>query len=69
MKIKKERLHAAIEESAKHLFEESGDIKKEKLYLTRRQYELDLEGWKKLLRQRGLPDDAVEIIPEIFSPN
>ena len=66
MRIKKERIRQAIEKSAKQLFEESIILAPEKLYLTKTQYELDPEGWKKILRQRGLPADAIEIIPEVF---
>lgn len=38
----------------------------EKLFLTQKQYDLDPEGWKKLLEQRGLSEDSIEIIPAVF---
>lgn len=68
MKIKKERLQQAIQQQAERLFEETSTLREEKLFLTKSQYELDPEGWKKLIRQRGLPDTAIEIIPEVFKP-
>lgn len=66
MKIKKEQMQAAIQDACKTLFEDSGQITQSKLYLTQKQYDLDPEGWKKLLKQRGLPEDAIEIIPAVF---
>ena len=66
MKIKKERLQAAIQDACKTLFEESIILSEEKLYLTQKQYDLDPEGWRRILRQRGLPEDAIEIIPAVF---
>lgn len=66
MKIKKERLQQAIEDGAKKLFEDSGRLSAPKLYLTQKQYDLDPEVWKQILRDRGLPENAIEIIPAVF---
>lgn len=68
MKKNKEHLQQAIENSAKRLFEDSGRLNTPKLYLTQKQYDLDPEGWKQILRDKGLPEDAIEIIPKVFKP-
>lgn len=62
----KKQLKKAIEDSASRMFEDLGRLNVPKLYLTERQYELDPDGWHDVLRQRGLPDDAIVIIPEVF---
>lgn len=68
MKVSKERIQAAIQEGAQRLFEDSGKVPQPKLYLTKKQYDLDPEGWKKMVRQKGLPESAIEIIPDVFQP-
>jgi hypothetical protein len=65
-KYYKEKLKKAIEQAAERLFHDSGQPEEEYLYLTRRQYESDPDGWHSVLRQRGLPDDAIVIIPDVF---
>lgn len=67
MRHTKEAIKQAIQDSTRQLFEDSGLLGQPKLYLTRKQYELDPEGWAKVLRQKGLPDDAIEFIPEVFN--
>lgn len=62
----KERLKKALEEAAARMFHDSGQPKEEHLFLTKKQYESDPDGWHDVLRQRGLPDDAIIIIPEVF---
>lgn len=66
MKHTKNAIKDAIEKSAARLFEDSGQVTQPKLYLTQKQYDSDPELWKKILRQRGLPEDAIEIIPAVF---
>lgn len=62
----KKQLKKAIEDSASRLFKDSGRLTVPKLYLTERQYESDPDGWHDVLRQRGLPEDAIVIVPEVF---
>ena len=62
----KEELKKAIEQVAGRWFRDSSQMKEEHLYLTRKQYEVDPDGWHDVLRQRGLPDDAIVFIPEVF---
>lgn len=66
MKYTKAKIKEAIEQSAAELFEQAGQPQREKLFLTQKQYDLDPEGWKKLLRQLGLSEDSIEIIPAVF---
>lgn len=66
MRYTKAKIKEAIEQSAAELFEQTGQPQREKLFLTQKQYDLDPEGWKKLLRQRGLSEDSIEIIPAVF---
>lgn len=66
MRYTKAKIKEAIEQSAAELFEQAGQPQREKLFLTQKQYDLDPEGWKKLLKQRGLSEDAIEIIPAVF---
>lgn len=63
----KRRLKKAIEQTTRRLFQDSGQPKKTYLYLTRKQYESDPDGWHDVLRQRGLPKDAIIFIPDTFS--
>ena len=62
----KEQLKRAIEQASKRLFHDTGQPKKTYLYLTKKQYEVDPDGWHDVLRQRGLPEDAIIFIPEVF---
>ena len=62
----KEKLKKAIEKAAGRWFQDSNQPKEEHLYLTRKQYEVDPDGWHDVLRQRGLPDDAIVFIPDVF---
>ena len=62
----KAKIKEAIKQSAAELFEQSAQPQQEKLFLTQKQYDLDPEGWKKLLKQRGLSEDSIEIIPAVF---
>lgn len=66
MRYTKAKIKKAIKQSAAELFEQSGQPQQEKLFLTQKQYDLDPEGWKRLLRQRGLSEDSIEIIPAVF---
>ena len=66
MKYTKAKIKEAIEQSTAELFEKARQPQQEKLFLTQKQYDLDPEGWKKLLRQRGLSEDSIEIIPAVF---
>lgn len=66
MRYTKAKIKEAIEQSSATLFEKSRPAQQEKLYLTQKQYEFDPEGWKKLLKQRGLSEDSIEIIPAVF---
>lgn len=61
----KNKIKEAIEQAAKRLLYDSGQPKVEYLYLTKEQYEIDPDGWHTVLRQRGLPKDAIVIIPEL----
>lgn len=62
----KNRLKKAIEQAYERLLYDSGQLKERYLYLTRKQYESDPDGWHDVLRQRGLPDDAIKIILSVF---
>lgn len=62
----KEQLKRAIEQASERLFHDTGQPKKTYLYLTKKQYESDPDGWHDVLRQRGLPDDAIVFIPDSF---
>ena len=62
----KNRLKKAIEHAAKRLLYDSKQPKERYLYLTKEQYEIDPDGWHDVLRQRGLPEDAIKIIPSVF---
>lgn len=65
-KYYKEKLKEAIEKAAAKMFHDSGQPKERCLYLTQKQYEIDPDGWHDVLRQRGLPEDAIKIIPSVF---
>ena len=62
----KNRIKKKIEQAAKRLLYESKQPKERYLYLTMEQYEIDPDGWHDVLRQRGLPEDAIKIIPSVF---
>lgn len=62
----KEQLKSAIENASARLLLDTGQPKEKYLYLTRKQYESDPDGWHDVLRQRGLPDDAIVFIPDSF---
>ena len=62
----KEQLRKAIEQASERLFHDAGQPKKTYLYLTKKQYESDPDGWHEMLRQRGLPDDSIMIVPSVF---
>lgn len=62
----KNRLKKEIEQAAKRLIYDSKQPKERYLYLTMEQYEIDPDGWHDVLRQRGLPEDAIKIIPSVF---
>lgn len=62
----KEKLKEAIEQASERLLRDSSQPKERYLYLTKKQYESDPDGWHDVLRQRGLPEDAIIIIPEVF---
>lgn len=62
----KNRLKKAIEQAAERLLYDTEQPKERYLYLTKKQYESDPDGWHDVLRQRGLPDDAIKIIPSVF---
>lgn len=62
----KNRLKKAIEQAGKRLLYDTAQPKERYLYLTRKQYESDPDGWHDVLRQRGLPEDAIKIIPSVF---
>ena len=62
----KNRIKKAIEQAAKRLLYDSKQPKERYLYLTKEQYEIDPDGWHDVLRQRGLPEDAIKIIPSVF---
>lgn len=65
-KYYKDKLKKAIEQASERLLYDSGQPKERYLYLTRKQYESDRDGWHDVLRQRGLPEDAIKIIPSVF---
>lgn len=65
-KYHKEKLKKAIVQASRRLFGETCQPKETHLYLTRKQYESDPDGWHDVLRQRGLPEDAIIIIPSVF---
>lgn len=65
-KYYKDKLKKAIEQASERLLYDSGQPKERYLYLTRKQYESDPDGWHDVLRQRGLPEDAIKIIPSVF---
>ena len=60
------RLKKAIEQAARRLLYDTEQPKERYLYLTTEQYEIDPDGWHDVLRQRGLPEDAIKIIPSVF---
>lgn len=60
----KNRIKEAIEQEVKRLLYDSEQPKVEYLYLTKEQYESDPDGWHAILRQRGLPEDAIVLISE-----
>lgn len=62
----KEKLEKAIDRAINHASGRMFYYPEQHLYLTRKQYEIDPDGWHDVLRQRGLPDDAIIFIPEIF---
>ena len=62
----KNRIKKKIEQAAKRLLYESKQPKERYLYLTMEQYDSDPDGWHDVLRQRGLPEDAIKIIPSVF---
>jgi len=62
----KKKLKKALEQAAERLFHDTGQPKERYLYLTKKQYESDPDGWHDVLRQRGLPEDAIKIIPSVF---
>ena len=62
----KKKLKKALEQAGERLLHDSGQPKERYLYLTRKQYESDPDGWHDVLRQRGLPEDAIKIIPSVF---
>lgn len=62
----KNRLKKAIEQAARRLLYDSEQPKERYLYLTWEQYESDPDGWHDVLRQRGLPEDAIVFIPDSF---
>lgn len=64
--MKKAKIQKAIQEAANRFFHTKVEPHPRKLYLTKRQYECDPDGWHDVLRQSGLPDDAIVIIPEVF---
>lgn len=55
-----------IEQAIGRLSHKSRQMNERYLYLTREQYEIDPDGWHDVLRQRGLPEDAIKIIPSVF---
>lgn len=59
-------LKKEIERAVGRLSDKSRQMNERHLYLTREQYESDPDGWHDVLRQRGLPDDAIIIIPSVF---
>lgn len=61
-KTQKAALKRAIEEGAKRLMEETNQLQPEHLYLTQRQWELDPEGWEKIIRSRH--GGSIQIIDE-----
>ena len=65
-KYYKNKLKKALEEAAAGMFHDPGKPKEVHLFLTRKQYESDPDGWHDVLRQRGLPDDAIIIVPSVF---
>ena len=58
----KDTLKRAIEAGAKRLMEETNQMQPEHLYLTRKQWALDPEGWEKIIR--GRPGSSIQIIDE-----
>ena len=62
----KKKLKKALEQAAERLFHDTGQPKETYLYLTKKQYESDPDGWHDVLKQRGLPEDAIKIIPSAF---
>ena len=62
----KKKLKKALEQAGERLLHDYGQPKERYLYLTRKQYESDPDGWHDILRQRGLPEDAIKIIPSVF---
>lgn len=62
----KEQFKRAIENASARLLHDTGQSKERYLYLTRKQYEIDPDGWHDVLRQHGLPDDAIVFIPDSF---
>lgn len=65
-KYYKDELKKAIKQAGERLLHDSRQPEERYLYLTRKQYEIDPDGWHDVLRQRGLPDDAIVFIPEVF---
>lgn len=62
----KNKIKKAIEQAAKRLLYDTEQPKERYLYLTKEQYEIDPDGWHDVLRQRGLPEGAIKIIPSVF---
>lgn len=62
----KNRIKKAIEQAAKRLLYDTEQPKERYLYLTSEQYESDPDGWHDVLRQHGLPEDAIVFIPDSF---
>lgn len=64
MKKHEKSIPELIEKEIQRL-REPQQIAEPHLYLTKRQYEDDPTGWHDVLRNFGLPDDAIIIIPDI----
>lgn len=57
-------LRKAIEKTISRLHREPSTQRKTHLFLTKKQYESDPDGWHEMLRQHGLPDSAIVIVPD-----
>lgn len=62
----KKKLKKAIDHAINHVLGRMTYEPERRLYLTRKQYEIDPDGWHDVLRQFGLPDDAIVFIPDSF---
>lgn len=56
----------ALEQALVRVSHNTDKPKKVHLFLTKNQYECDPDWWHDVLRQRGLPDDAIVIVPSGF---